>query len=72
MRFNYETIGRNRRCIDKNFGGILMIWDHLFGTYEAEGDGDDIQYGLTTPLKTFNPLYVQVIRPIAYFVVTRL
>jgi sterol desaturase/sphingolipid hydroxylase (fatty acid hydroxylase superfamily) len=39
----------NREYIDKNFGGVLMIWDHLFGTYQAELPNVKIRYGLTHP-----------------------
>ncbi|MCR9144577.1 MAG: sterol desaturase family protein [bacterium] len=42
--------------LDKNFGGIFMIWDHLFGTYQAETHRP--VYGLTTPLNSQNPLRV--------------
>lgn len=30
--------GRNPRYLDKNYGAVLMIWDHLFGSYEPEGE----------------------------------
>lgn len=33
--------GRNTQYIDKNFGGIFIIWDKLFGTYEPEGEKVD-------------------------------
>jgi sterol desaturase/sphingolipid hydroxylase (fatty acid hydroxylase superfamily) len=36
----------NREYIDKNFGGVLLIWDHIFGTYQAERDDISIRYGL--------------------------
>lgn len=36
----------NPEYIDKNFGGTLMIWDHLFGTYQAERPDVAIKYGL--------------------------
>ncbi|HUB96960.1 MAG TPA: sterol desaturase family protein [Stellaceae bacterium] len=39
----------NREYIDKNFGGVLMIWDHLFGTYQAERPDIAIRYGLSHP-----------------------
>lgn len=48
--------GRNRRYLDRNFGGILMLWDRLFGTYEPEGE--DVDYGITTPLNSRNPLVI--------------
>jgi sterol desaturase/sphingolipid hydroxylase (fatty acid hydroxylase superfamily) len=39
----------NPEYIDKNFGGVLMIWDHLFGTYQGERDDIKIRYGLSHP-----------------------
>ena len=36
----------NPEYIDKNFGGILLIWDHLFGSYQAERRDITIRYGL--------------------------
>ncbi|XP_026881429.2 alkylglycerol monooxygenase isoform X3 [Electrophorus electricus] len=49
--------GRNLYCIDKNYGGTLIIWDRLFGTFAPEGD--KVVYGLTHPINTFEILYVQ-------------
>ncbi|KAG9345225.1 hypothetical protein JZ751_009771, partial [Albula glossodonta] len=49
--------GRNRYCIDKNYGGTLIIWDRIFGTFAPEGD--KVIYGLTKPIKTFEILSVQ-------------
>ncbi|XP_072506917.1 alkylglycerol monooxygenase isoform X2 [Notamacropus eugenii] len=49
--------GRNRYCIDKNFAGTLIIWDRIFGTFEAENE--KVSYGLTHPINTFEPLKVQ-------------
>jgi sterol desaturase/sphingolipid hydroxylase (fatty acid hydroxylase superfamily) len=43
---------------DKNYGGILMIWDHLFGTYERESQVP--AYGLVTPIESRNPISVHV------------
>jgi sterol desaturase/sphingolipid hydroxylase (fatty acid hydroxylase superfamily) len=37
----------NPEYIDKNFGGVLIIWDHLFGTYQAELPNVQIRYGLS-------------------------
>ncbi|XP_028282280.1 alkylglycerol monooxygenase [Parambassis ranga] len=50
--------GRNLYCIDKNYGGILIIWDRLFDTFAAESD--KVVYGLVFPIKTFEILYVQL------------
>lgn len=38
--------GLDGRCVDKNFGGLLIIWDRLFGTYEAEGAARLHDFGL--------------------------
>ena len=48
--------GINEQYLDRNYGGILIIWDKLFGTYEPEGER--VRYGLTTQLKTFRPVRV--------------
>ncbi|KAJ8290631.1 hypothetical protein GJAV_G00015530 [Gymnothorax javanicus] len=49
--------GRNPYCIDKNFGGTLIIWDRIFGTFAPEGD--KVVYGLTKRINTFDAIYVQ-------------
>ena len=48
--------GMNSAYLDRNYGGILIIWDRLFRTFEPEGER--VVYGLTTQLRTFNPLVV--------------
>lgn len=48
--------GVNEQYLDRNYGGILIIWDRLFGTYEPEGER--VRYGLTTQLRTFRPTTV--------------
>ncbi len=48
--------GSDQKYLDKNHGGILMIWDQLFGTYQAEEETP--VYGLTTQINTTNPLRV--------------
>lgn len=43
--------------IDTNFGGVLIIWDRLFGTFVDERDAGKIEYGLTSRQPTtLNPL----------------
>ncbi|XP_072859357.2 alkylglycerol monooxygenase isoform X1 [Pogona vitticeps] len=49
--------GRNPYCIDKNYGGTLIIWDRIFGTFVAEED--KVVYGLTHPINTFEPFEIQ-------------
>jgi sterol desaturase/sphingolipid hydroxylase (fatty acid hydroxylase superfamily) len=48
--------GSNPRYLDKNMGMFLIIWDKLFGTFQAEEDSDPVKYGLTTNLDSYNPL----------------
>jgi sterol desaturase/sphingolipid hydroxylase (fatty acid hydroxylase superfamily) len=57
----------NDRYLDKNYGGILIVWDRLFGTYAKEDDAEPIVYGTRAPLRSFNPLWanLQVYRELA-------
>jgi sterol desaturase/sphingolipid hydroxylase (fatty acid hydroxylase superfamily) len=48
--------GSNEQYLDRNYAGILIVWDRLFGTFEPEGER--VRYGLTTNLRTFNPVSV--------------
>jgi sterol desaturase/sphingolipid hydroxylase (fatty acid hydroxylase superfamily) len=48
----------NPEYIDKNFGGVLLIWDHLFGTYQAELPHVRIRYGLAHPRSSENPFVI--------------
>lgn len=43
--------GRNSGYIDRNYGGVLIIWDRWFGTFAAEDRLDPPTYGITTPLR---------------------
>lgn len=45
--------GSNPIYIDKNFGGVFIIWDRLFGTYQPETE--KVNYGLTTGFLSYNP-----------------
>lgn len=51
--------GSNREYLDKNYGGILMLWDHLFGSYAEENAR--VIYGLTKPINTRNPITINTI-----------
>ncbi|MBF5029181.1 sterol desaturase family protein [Micromonospora sp. ANENR4] len=48
--------GSNTEYLDRNYGGILIIWDRLFGTFEPERA--TARYGLTKNIGTYNPLRV--------------
>lgn len=44
--------------LDKNFGGVLMIFDHIFGTYAPETVETPVVYGLTEPIQSNNPFVI--------------
>ena len=44
--------------MDKNFGNILIIWDKIFGTYQAEEE--QVVFGLKRNVKTSNPFIITV------------
>ena len=45
-------------CLQRNFGGILMLFDHLFGSYAAERGRGQHRYGLPQQLSTLNPVKI--------------
>jgi len=48
----------NARYIDANYGGVLIVFDRLFGTFIAERDDLPCRYGLVTPLISHNPIRI--------------
>ncbi|WP_422091638.1 sterol desaturase family protein [Tenacibaculum ovolyticum] len=51
--------GSNNKYLDKNYGGFLIIWDKLFGTFQREEE--KVVYGLTKNIKTNNPIMINFI-----------
>jgi sterol desaturase/sphingolipid hydroxylase (fatty acid hydroxylase superfamily) len=49
---------RNARYLDKNYGGILIVWDRIFGTFEPEDPAEPVSYGIVHPLGSYNPLRI--------------
>ena len=49
--------GRNPQYVDKNYGGTLIIWDRLFGTFAKEEE--PCVYGVIPPINTFDTLTIQ-------------
>lgn len=47
--------GINDAYIDKNHGGLLMLWDRLFGTYAAEEE--EVVYGVRKPYHSYNAFW---------------
>lgn len=48
----------NPAYLDSNFGGTLIIWDRLFGTFVPEAQDKTTRYGIVKPLESHNPLIV--------------
>jgi sterol desaturase/sphingolipid hydroxylase (fatty acid hydroxylase superfamily) len=48
----------NPTYLDRNYGGILMIWDHVFATYAREHADEPCRYGLVTPPTSRNPVVI--------------
>ncbi len=51
---------QNDRYIDKNYGGILILWDRLFGTFEDESADDLVVFGVRKPLANLNPFWANL------------
>jgi sterol desaturase/sphingolipid hydroxylase (fatty acid hydroxylase superfamily) len=50
--------GINPKYLDKNHGGVFIIWDRMFGTFQEEDD--EPVYGITTAAKSFNPIWLNL------------
>jgi sterol desaturase/sphingolipid hydroxylase (fatty acid hydroxylase superfamily) len=48
--------GVNEQYLDKNYAGVLIIWDRLFGSFVPETE--EPRYGIIKPLKSYNPLWI--------------
>jgi hypothetical protein len=48
--------GSNVQYLDKNMGMVFIIWDRMFGTFQAEDKNDEVKFGLTENIKTFHPV----------------
>lgn len=47
----------NPLYLDRNFAGVLMLWDRMFGTFQPELDSEPARYGVIRQLGTFNVLH---------------
>ncbi|WKT60521.1 sterol desaturase family protein [Microbulbifer thermotolerans] len=47
---------QNKIYVDRNYGGVFIIWDRLFGTYQEELEEEPCIYGVRKPLNSFDPL----------------
>jgi sterol desaturase/sphingolipid hydroxylase (fatty acid hydroxylase superfamily) len=48
--------GVNNQYLDKNYAGVLIVWDRLFGSFVPETE--DPRYGIVKPIRSYNPLWI--------------
>jgi alkylglycerol monooxygenase len=48
----------NAEYMDKNYGQIFIVWDKLFGTFQEELENVPPVYGVTRPVRTWNPIKI--------------
>ena len=48
--------GVNNPYLDKNYAGVFIIWDKMFGTFTEETE--EPRYGILKPLTTYNPVWI--------------
>ena len=46
--------------VDRNYGGILILWDRLFGSFQDELPEVPVTYGTRDPVRSWNPLWVNL------------
>jgi len=51
---------QNENYIDKNYGGVFIIWDRMFGTYKEEDISEAPIYGIRGKIDTFNPIWANL------------
>jgi len=51
---------QNETYIDKNYGGIFVLWDRLFGTFAEENDDEPVIFGVRKPLANWNPIWANL------------
>ncbi|MEO0435999.1 MAG: sterol desaturase family protein [Pseudomonadota bacterium] len=47
---------QNDCYLDKNYGGVFILWDRLFGTFQEEREEEPPVFGIRGPLRSFNPV----------------
>jgi len=51
---------RNGIYVDRNYGGVFILWDRLFGSFQEELPDTPVVYGLNKPLRSWNPVWANV------------
>ena len=50
----------NDKYLDKNYGGVLVVWDRIFGSYCDEDEKEKCVFGTRSPLNSWDPLWANV------------
>lgn len=51
---------QNPLYMDRNYGGVFIVWDRLFRTYQEELEEEPVIFGVTVPLASWNPLWANL------------
>ena len=51
---------QNPLYMNKNHGGVFILWDKWFGTFQAELDNEPVIFGITKPLASWNPIWANI------------
>src|SRR5579883_1029885 len=51
---------QNDLYLDRNYVGVFLLWDHLFGTFQEERDEEPCIYGVRGQLKSWNPVWANL------------
>jgi alkylglycerol monooxygenase len=51
---------RNKIYVDRNYGGVFILWDRIFGSFQEEIAEEPAVFGLRKPLNSWNPIWANV------------
>ena len=51
---------RNKIYVDRNYGGVFILWDRIFGSFQEELKKEPAVFGLRKPLNSWNPIWANV------------
>ncbi|MBL4580959.1 MAG: sterol desaturase family protein [Gammaproteobacteria bacterium] len=51
---------RNKIYVDRNYGGVFILWDRMFGSFQEELAEEAVVFGLRKPLNSWNPIWANV------------
>ena len=68
---------QNNIYVDKNYGGVFIVWDRLFSSFQEEQDDEECIYGIRGAIKTFDPvkanihIYQKIFKDLSYSISLR-